>query len=158
MKRVDISNIVAVQLDRQLREQVELNTVLGRQAVWALDHDPVVQDADVVMVDTDTDTDTDLGQGQVWRRMWMVINRVCTQVRDMMKGQSNHQSYSQVRDKYSIDRWIEYQVDIQVMGPVRREMSSQVWGKLEGQVRDQVIVDVDRHVDRQVYRRIVRGI
>jgi hypothetical protein len=84
-----------------------------------------------------------------------IINRVCTQVRDMMKGQSNHQSYSQVRDKYSIDRWIEYQVDTQVMGPVRREMSSQVWGKLEGQVRDQVIVEVDRHVDRQVYRRIV---
>jgi hypothetical protein len=72
----------------------------------------------------------------------------------MMKGQSNHQSYSQVRDKYSIDRWIEYQVDIQVMGAVRREMSSQVWGKLEGQVAEQVIVEVDR----QVYRRIVRGI
>lgn len=157
---MDLSNIVAIQLDRQLREQVELNTVLGRQAVWALDHDPVVQDADVVMVDTDTDTD--LGQGQVWRRMWMVINRVCTQVRDMIKGQSNHQvgdqSYSQVRDKYSIDRWIEYQVDTQVMGPVRREMSSQVWGKLEGQVREQVIVEVNRHVDRQVYRRIVREI
>jgi hypothetical protein len=154
MKRVDISNIVAIQLDRQLREQVELNTVLGRQAVWALDHDPVVQDADVVMVDTDTD----LGQGQVWRRMWMVINRVCTQVRDMMKGQSNHQSYSQVRDKYSIDRWIEYQVDTQVMGPVRREMSSQVWGKLEGQLRSRRIDKLDRQVDRQVYRQIVREI
>jgi hypothetical protein len=154
MKRVDISNIVAVQLDRQLREQVELNTVLGRQAVWALDHDPVVQDANVVMVDTDTD----LGQGQVWRRMWMVINRVCTQVRDMMKGQSNHQSYSQVRDKYSIDRWIEYQVDTQVMGPVRREMSSQVWGKLEGQLRSRRIDKLDRQVDRQVYRQIVREI
>jgi hypothetical protein len=154
MKRVDISNIVAIQLDRQLREQVELNTVLGRQAVWALDHDPVVQDADVVMVDTDTD----LGQGQVWRRMWMVINRVCTQVRDMMKGQSNHQSYSQVRDMYSIDRWIEYQVDTQVMGPVRREMSSQVWGKLEGQLRSRRIDKLDRQVDRQVYRQIVREI
>ena len=153
MGKVDISGLIAIQLDRQLREQVELNTALGRQAVWALDHDPIVRDADVVMADTD--------QGQVWRHVWMVINRVCTQVKDMMKGQSNHQVndllYSQVSDNYSIDKWIEYKVDTQVMGPLRREMSSQVWDKLEKQLRSQVIEQVDRQVDRRVYRQVIGG-
>jgi hypothetical protein len=52
------------------------------------------------------------------------------------------------------EKWIEYSVDRQVIGPLRREMSSQVWGNLEKQLRSQVSSRVDSRVYRRVYRQV----